>query len=894
MIIMDIQCLRGRNIYSHKPVMKLLLDIGELYKEPTNRYGNFNERLLEMFPGLKKHFCSTGYEGGFAERLVEGTYVAHVTEHLILEMQSMAGYELTYGRTRIQVEPSIYSVIFQYEDEGCAMECARAAVEIIGALAEGLPVDHEGLLKGVLSVSRQTRLGPSTRAIYEEAVRRGIPVARIGNGSLLRLGLGKHSRVLESSLPDSTSCISADMAGDKQLTKQLLGDHMIPVPEGEVAYNEEMAMAVGERLGYPVVVKPLDSNQGKGVTLGIRDREGVRRAFREAAGYSRAAIVEKHIRGRDFRILVTGNRVSAVAERKPPSVTGDGRHTIGELVEMENRNPLRGEDHEKPLTRIRLDEVAKELLMRKGMNPHTIPQEGEMVHLRENGNLSTGGNARDCTGEIHAANCEIAVRAAKIMGLDIAGIDMTAEDIGVPVDGNNGAVIEVNAAPGLRMHLMPTLGKPRNVAGDILDLMFPQDKPVSIPVISITGTNGKTTTTRLIRHTLAAMGWTVGMTSTSGIYVGDDCIQKGDTTGALSARLVLAHKSVEAAVLETARGGMVRRGLGYDLADVGVVVNISEDHIGADGIHTLEDMAYAKALVVEAIKPDGHAVLNADDPMTGYLLKRVVSKVLLFSRDGENPMMARHLEGGGKAVITDGGMIYLLCQETRLPLMEIADIPITYGGRVECNIENSLAAISALYALDIPIHHIRKGLRSFMPDVATNPGRFNIFQLGDFKVMLDYCHNTAGFNAVLSFIRKLEEVRLVGVIGMPGDRLDRNIREVGELLRGVFDKVYIKEDGDLRGRMPGKTAGILYDALTGENPSTEEAQIIHSEVQALDTALWNAKAGDLIVMFYENFEGAMEVINRHKKRIMREKQVRIHGRSYAGGRYRVGGLGEGD
>jgi len=869
--ILDIKSFSGRNIYSHKPVIKMVIDVGNLYDTPTKDIKGFNEKLLELFPGLKKHYCSLGYEGGFAERLESGTYLPHVTEHLILEIQNMLGYQVSYGKTRNFGKPSIYYIVVQYENEPCAVACCRTGVKIIQNLVEGIGIDVDDIMRRLRRISEETDLGPSSKAIYEEARKRQIPVRRMDSQSLLQLGYGKYSRLVQASMTDGISCISADIASNKHVTKQILSDNGIPVPFGQLAYDMESAISAANEIGYPVVVKPYDGNQGKGVTLDIGSENELKQAYQEAVRYSDIVIVEKYIKGKDYRILVVGDKVCAVAERRPPLVIGDGIHSIKELVEIENMNPLRGNDHEKPLTKIKLDNVAKAVISRKGFDENSVPAKGEDVPLRENGNLSTGGTARNCTDEIHEYNKQVAVKAAKLIGLDIAGIDMTIEDISVPLSSQNGAVIEVNAAPGLRMHLYPTEGKAINVAADIIEFMYPKDRPVSIPIISITGTNGKTTTTRLVGHTASLMGICCGMTTTSGVYVGKECILKGDNTGPVSARMVLSNKNVDMAVLETARGGIVRKGLGYDLADVGVIVNISDDHLGIDGMETLEDIAHAKALVIEAVKPEGYSVINADDEMAEYLMKRAAGNIILFSRSSKNPKVLDHMAKGGTALFVDKSEIFIFDGSKTIRLIKIKDIPICFGGMVECNIENSLAAASALYAVNIPVEVIRKGLKTFMPDVEQNPGRFNIFDMGDFKVMLDYSHNPAGYKCVTDFIKKTDAKRLVGIIGMPGDRLDSSIRKAARICCGVFSKIYIKEDNDLRGRQAGEVAGIFYDEIIKGGVSKDDVEIIYSETKALETAIMNAQPGDLIVMFYENFEPNVEIIKNYIKE--REKTM---------------------
>jgi cyanophycin synthetase len=862
--ILNIQCFNGRNIYSHKPVIKSVINLGEWYDTPTRDITNFNINLVKILPGLSKHYCSCGYEGGFVERLQEGTYLAHVTEHVALELQHVVGYDVYYGKSRLHKSPAIYNVIIEFVNEKLALECLIAAVGISNSLISGNLPNISEIIQHLKKVDSESSLGPSTRAIYDEAKRRGIPVEKLGNESILRLGYGKNSRYVEASLTDKPNCISIDIAGNKHLTNYLLSSNGIPVPFGDIAYTMEFAEVTASLIGYPVVIKPFDANQGKGVILNIMNRDELQHAFKEAIKFSRAVLVEKYISGKDFRVLVIGGKVSAVSERNPPFVIGDGVHTVRELVAIENENPLRGFGHEKPLTKLSLDDTACRVLNKFGYNTGSTPPKGWKVLLRENGNLSTGGTARDCTDEIHPSNAAIAIKAAEILGLDIAGVDITASDIAVPIKNGEGAVIEVNAAPGLRMHLYPTSGNARNVAGDIIDMLYPEDVSYNIPVVSVTGTNGKTTVTRLISHVLSLSGITVGMTTTSGIYIDNKCVAKGDNTGPISAGIVLSDKRVEAAVLETARGGLVRKGLGYDMADVGVIVNVSEDHLGLDGIETLEDLAFTKSLVVEAVKEDGYAVLNGDDEMTPYILQRLQSKIVLFSRNVSTELVSRHVENGGKAVFARNGSIYINDGNNEYFLMKVDEIPITFNEKAECNVENSLAAISTLYALNMPLNIIRTGMKTFKPDIDNNPGRFNIIEFDNFKVMLDYGHNPAGYNAVIQLMNEMNATRYVGVIGMPGDRNDTSISKVGKLCGKAFSQIYIKEDKDLRGRKQGETAEMLYNAVIEGGLGKNCVDIIYSELEALEAAISKAQYGDLIVLFYENFEEALGLINRLK------------------------------
>lgn len=854
----------GRNIYSHKPVVKMEIDLEEFADIPTRDISGFNYRLLSYFPGLKTHCCSLGCEGGFVRRLIEGTLVSHVIEHLALELQCLTGYEVFFGKTRVIKEPSIYLIIYECADQHLALEFGYSALEIVSALAKSDTGIIDQSLERLQKLTADKRLGPSTRAILAEAKKRHIPFRQLGNDSLFQLGYGRHMQLIEASLPGTTGSINVDLAGNKQLVKELLREHQIPVPAGGVVDSEYAALDMAEKIGYPVVVKPLEGNHGRGVVVDIGDARALENAYRIASYYSQRILVEKYIKGRDYRVLVVGNQVAAVAERKPPSVTGNGINSILELVERENENQDRGWGHEKPLTRISLDRVAEDFISRAGYSVYDIPAAGEIVYLRENGNLSTGGSARDCTMEIHTYNKELAVRAAGIIGLDVAGIDVITDDISRPMKLNAG-IIEVNAAPGLRMHLTPAEGEGRNVAAHILDFMYPAGTPVSIPVISVTGTNGKTTVTRLIQHILGLSGKKTGMTCSNGTYIGRECIARGDNTGPHSARSILYNQEAEAAVLETARGGIIRRGLGYDLADVGIIVNISEDHLGLDGIKTLQELAFVKSLVVEAVKPHGYAVLNADDNKTGEIAAKVECNLLLFSQNNDNPLLQAHITRGGTAVVLENGSVCVYQDNTRKTLINIQDIPITFAGKAACNIENSLAATAGVVALGLPHHHIRAGLTSFLPDPVTNAGRLNLFDLGGFKVMLDYGHNLSGYRSVLHFAAQLDAERLVGIIGMPGDRIDKSIFDVGEISGRLFTRIYIKEDTDLRGRPPGEAASILYHGAVSGGASKENIELVLSELEALDLAVHNAEPGDLIIMFYENFEPAFELIQDYLK-----------------------------
>lgn len=861
MKILDVSVFKGRNIYSHHPVIKMILDIGEYANKPTNLIEGFNENLLETFPGLKTNHCGFDYEGGFLEKLSAGTYLAHVVEHVILEMQFMAGYDVRFGKTRYLGAESKYYIVYEFENEVCGLECGKAAVFILDRFiaasirrrevaVKKAAVDIDAILAYIKDASRDAELGPSTAAIAAEAKKRGIPVERFGHESIIHLGYGKYRRILQATMTDATSCISADIASNKQLTKNLLYENSVPVPEGKLVFSEISALQAAKLIGAPVAIKPHDSNQGKGVHLNLFKGREIKAAYRDASRYSNAVIVEKFIQGKDFRVLVVGGNVSAVAERLPASVLGDGIHTIEELIRTINRDENRGEHHEKPLTKIRLDGVSVKFLRQNGLRPDSIPRADEIINLRANGNLSTGGFAIDRTETIHPENAELAINAASILGIDIAGVDFVTQDISVPIRESGGAIVEVNTAPGIRMHLYPSQGTPRNVAKDILDYLYPTDEVLDFPIVSVTGTNGKTTTARLIAHVLQTLGKTVGLAATSGTYVGGKCIHKGDDTGPVSAKVLLSNRNIDAAVLETARGGIIRAGLGYDLADVGVITNIAEDHLGLKEVETIEDLAFIKALVAEAVRSRGYAVLNADDPMTEWILPRVRANIVFFTKDIDRARK-RFDRLASSFVYMTGDLI--MVQKTngmRIPVANARNIPITRNGTVQCNIENCLAATAALTSLGIPEFTIAAGLQSF----SDNPGRFELIELNGFSVLLDYAHNPPGYRALIDALPSLGAKRLVGIIGMPGDRTDSSILDAGALSAETFDKLYIKEDLDLRGRQRGEVAGLFYNAAIRKGFPKKDILLCETELVALQTAVKNAQPGDLIAVFYEKLE----------------------------------------
>ncbi|HHU63016.1 MAG TPA: cyanophycin synthetase [Clostridiales bacterium] len=865
MQIISINSLRGRNIYSHNPVIKMVVDISPYGETPTSRLKSFNKNIIKLLPGLKEHHCSKDIPLGFVQRLEEGTYLAHVIEHVALEIQNILGYDVAFGRARETETRDVYSIIYAYEIERVGIGAGRLAVEIVDALARGRVPKIKGRLNKLKKIGRENDFGPSTKAIIQAAKERGIPVNRIGKSNFVQLGYGKYKKRLEATISENTGCISVDIACNKTITKEVLESVGIPVPRGGVCTSLREALEICDDIGYPVVIKPEKGNQGKGVSLNINSSDEVKLAFKLAKRIDKNVIVEKYIPGNDYRILVVQDRVVAVAQRIPAHVVGDGHSTVEQLVRRVNQRDDRGDDHEKPLTKIKIDEISHYLLKKQGLDTGSVPAKGRIVYLKPNANLSTGGIAIDVTDKIHPYNIDIALRAARAIGLDVAGIDVSIPDIALPMLETGGAVLEVNAAPGIRMHHYPSQGRGRNVGKAIVDMLYPLHKNYTIPIVSVTGTNGKTTTARMISHIIRGMGLTVGMTSTGGIFINDKCILKGDTTGFESAQIVLQDKSVEAAVLETARGGIIRSGLGYDLANVGIITNISEDHLGVDGIYTLEDMAFVKSLVVEAVKDDGYSVLNADDPIVVSVSSRARGSIIYFSRCCNNIIVQKHVSQGNTGVVLKENFITVINGETTTKVIEVNQIPATLGGRLKYNIENSLAAVAACCALNIPVDIIFKGLKTFYTDELQNPGRFNIFNVGNFRVVVDYGHNKAGYKAVLEGAKKMGATRLVGIIGVPGDRDNESIMDIGKICGQMLDEIIIKEDSDTRGRKVGEVSRLLEMGVISSGKSRKAVKIILREEEALKHAMYNAQPGDMIIIFYEKLDVILDIIKEYSK-----------------------------
>lgn len=871
MKIKNQKIFEGRNVYSHKKCIRLDVDLCGYSDIPSKDIKGFNEGLLKMLPELKTHRCGIDEEGGFVKRLKEGTYLSHICEHIIIAIQNKLGIDVSYGKSR-EIKGDFYYIIFQYEYRAVGIESARLSIDIINSLISGIKFDFDKRMKLLTEILNNEIIGPSTLAIKNAALRYNLPVFEIGDSGFYQIGYGKQGRMIEATIGANTSCISTDIASDKMLTKELLIQQNIPVADGAKIYNAISLLKEGERIGYPLVIKPRFGSKGNGVALNLKSDKELIKAYNYLKDIHNELMIERYIEGNDYRVCVVNYNVVAVSLRIPPFIIGDGKNNIKNLIRMLNSDSKRGYDHEKPLTKIKIDESLLKFLEKQNMNLLTIAEKGEKIKLRENANLSTGGIAIDCTDKISEENKKICIRAAQTIGLDICGIDIKTTDIEKSLH-ENGVIMEINAAPGIRMHHYPTEGRVRDVGEAILKLQY-NGFPYNIPVVSITGTNGKTTTTRLISHVLKSMGYTVGMTSTEGTYIDGECIQTGDNSGYYSAKTVLLNKNVEVAVLETARGGIIRNGLAYDLADVAVITNITEDHIGIDGIEDMNELSKVKALVGEAVKKDGYVIINADDEWSIKILDRIKNEKIFFSMNNENELIKKAINEGKIAIYVKDNYLYANNNKREYKIIGIKNIPITLDGVLEFNIQNVMAACGALIGMRIDYCMIAKGFKTFKLNENYNLGRFNIYDLNGIKVILDYGHNIEGYRAVLKCLKKIKDKRVIGVIGIPGDRKDNMAISVGKLCGKYIDKIYIKEDRDKRGRKKEEMARLLEKGvlLSGEK---KFYKIILDEKEALKEALKTSLKGDIIVVFYEKLQPLIDVINEYKIEAIKDNLASI-------------------
>lgn len=863
MKIIDIKVMRGPNYWSvrYPKLIVMKLDLEDLEYRPTNEIQGFSQHIEELIPSLYNHFCSEGHPGGFFERVKSGTWMGHVIEHIALEIQTLAGMEVGFGRTRGSGKEGVYHVVFAYEDETAGLFAATAAVRIAEALINGNAYDIQADIQALQQIKKENFPGPSTASILDEARRRKIPVLQISPNGLYQLGYGKNQRRIRASIADTTGCIAVDIAGDKDETKRLLAAAGIPVPNGTIVNNtEELKRAVAD-IGFPVVVKPLDGHQGKGITVGIRNLSEAEEALQVAREISDQAIVEQCIGGLDFRFLVINYKFVAASRRMAAAVTGDGHSTIRQLIDQVNTDPRRGDGHENTLTAIKIDAITEGILEHKGLTLDAVLPQGQMLYLKRTANLSTGGTASDVTDQVHPANIRMAERIARIIGLDICGIDITAPGVDTPIAGNKGAILEANAAPGLRMHLAPAEGQARNVAAPIIDMLFPEGTSSRIPVIAVTGTNGKTTVTRLIAHIAQTAGYFVGFTTTDGIYLNGELIQAGDNTGPISTQVVLKDPQVDFAVLECARGGLLRAGLGFDQCDIGIVTNVAADHLGLGDIHTVDQMAKVKAVIPEAIHADGYAILNADDERVYQMRERVRCKVALFSLEKNSPAIKEQINSGGLAAVLEDGKITIYDGNSRAIVAKAADVPLTFSGAATYMIQNIFPAVLTAYLQGFDMEVIRQALQTFIPSPEMTPGRLNVFEFKNFRFMVDYAHNPAGLQAVGEFLQKLEASPKVGIIAGVGDRRDEDITEVGRIAAEIFDEIIIRLDTDLRDRPEQEIIELVRKGIEQVDPQ-KPVQVIPTEADAIAYAIQHARKGAFITDCSEKIPDAIATVRR--------------------------------
>ena len=871
----------GPSLYASFPVIRFRVDLGPLEAWPSVHLGDgFVESLLTALPGLEEHGCSYGEPGGFVRRLTEdeGTWLGHILEHVAIELQNMAGEDVTFGKTRGTGVEGEYDVVYEYEDHKVGLAAGRLARSLLLTLlpeearagVDDVPEDFDWSEEQdtFIRFVQRNAFGPSTAALVRAAEQRDIPWIRLNEYSMVQFGHGRWQQRIQATVTSQTSHIAVEIASDKEETNNILGDLGLPVPEQKLVYGARDAVRAAERIGYPVVVKPFNANHGRGVSLDLNDAEHVEIAVKKAREHSRGVIVESFAPGFDHRMLVVNGELVAVSKRVPGHVVGDGKQTVAQLLEEVNRDPRRGIGHEKILTRIEIDYQANRLLELLHYTPETVLEEGEVVYVRSTGNLSTGGTAVDLTDVIHPDNAEMARRAARAIGLDVAGIDFVTLDVTASYKEEGGIICEVNAAPGFRMHTNPAKGIPRDVAGPVLDMLFPAGTPSRIPILSVTGTNGKTTTARMLAHIYKLSGQCVGLTTTDGVYIDGQLSVAGDMTGPVSARMVLRDPSVEVAVLETARGGILRAGLGYRRSDVSACLNVRADHLGLSGVDTLEQLAEVKRVVVDAAKDT--AVLNADDPLCLQMAGHVEAEhVLYVTTNPSHDLVREHVRAGGRAIGLEEGinghMITLYDKGGHIPLLWTHLIPATLEGRAMHNVQNAMFAAAMAYCGGVKLEDIRHGLRTFDTTFFQAPGRMNVFDEHPGRVILDFAHNPHAVEAMCKVVDQLPVAgRRIVVVAAPGDRRDEDIREVAVEVAGHFDVYVCRRDDSLRGREDAEVPAMLAQALRDQGVPEQAIHVISSEVEAVDAALRLAEQDDLLLIFADQLQRTWKQITHFR------------------------------
>lgn len=860
MKIISTQVMRGPNIWSKRKQHLIVLkaDLGKLRDYPGPQQAQLLKQLVKSLPSLKEKLHPEA---------PMHTDIPQMIRHVATELQELAGMSSDYGKTEPAGDKGEYYIVFSYEVEKAGLYAGHAAIEILSCLVRQEPVNTERYITELERLKEKYALGPTSAYILEEVKRRGIPFKRFPDTSLITLGYGCRQKMIRTAVADSTSGLGIEMAGDKEETKRILADAGVPVPRGLLVSDEEELKSSLSTMRFPLVTKPLDGNQGRGVTTHIHNLEQALFGFRMAKKISDTVIVEEFVDGSDYRFLVIDYKLVAVSKRTPAMVTGNGRFTVRELIEEANRDPQRGHTAAHVLAPIKVDEITQKILSEKQLTLDSVLPAGEDLYLKETANISGGGTATDVTDEVHPFNVFMAERIARLFKLDICGIDLMHTDVGIPLTRETGAVIEVNAGPGLRMHTNPQHGKARDVASPIIDMLFPSYDSFRIPVVAVTGTNGKTTTTRLVAHLAKQAGYRVGYTTTEGVYIQGHLLIAGDCTGPVSAHAVLFDPTVNFAVLECARGGILRSGLGFDSCDISIVTNVSEDHLGLGGIHTLEEMAEVKSVVPKSTVAGGHAILNADDDLVFNMHHELQCRIALFSTDPSNRRIRQHIDNGGLAALAENGRFVLWHQQRKIVVDEVAKVPLTMGGKAGHMIKNILPAMLAAFIQGIHIENIRAGLRMFMPSPEQTPGRMNLFHFRNFDLMVDYAHNVAGFSEISQFMKSVPAASKIGIISVPGDRRDQDICTIGQTVAGAFSQIIIRHDKDLRGRTSAEIETLLKEAIWSIKPEMKIA-VVPDELRAIDYAVQHAPKGAFI---FECADSVHQVLSYVKTLSEKEK-----------------------
>ena len=862
--IKELRALRGPNRHTRHMAIYMVLDINEYESRPSDTIKGFSDRLLALIPTFQEHGCSIGKPGGFIQRLQTGTWAGHIIEHIAIELQCLANMKVGYGKTLHTSKKGTYIVVFRYLVESVGLKAAKEAISLFEAVAQEKSFNVSRVVSDLKVLRENDMLGPTTWSIVKEACSRGIPFIRLNENSHIQLGYGAQQKRIQASMTCNTSAIAVETADEKTRVKMYLKRSGIPIPAGSVISTQEEAISVFNEIGKAVVVKPDVGNHGNGSTINIINLDQLKTAFQTAKTYHSDVIVEEYVNGGDFRFLVINGKFIAAAKREPAHVIGDGKSSINDLIKYVNSDPLRGFGHEKVLTKIEIDEMTERLLSLKGLSLASVPGQQEKVYLKSTANLSQGGTATDVTDEVNPEICRMAERAARIIGLDCVGVDALANNISLPLEKSGIKVIEVNAAPGFRMHLEPTNGHPRNVAKPFVDMLFPKGY-TKVPIVAVTGTNGKTTTSKILAHTLKYSGYIVGLTCTTGVIIDGKNILTGDYSGPEGAGIVIRESTVDHIVLEVARGGIVRRGLGVNEVDVGVLLNIGEDHLGTDWIESQEDLSLVKSTVVEVVKKSGTSVLNADDGITMSILDRARGNIILFSLDANNIKINSHIRAGGTAVTVDNRNAIIRNRKLDIIVCALEDIPITFGGIVDFNTSNALAAIGALFGLNLPIEQIRNGIMTFYPSPNQNPGRMNLFDFKKYKVLLDYGQNPDSAHALAKLLPRLTQGRKIALCHGTGNRTTEQIVEYGKALASVYDYI-ILADFDPRDRPIGETSKLVYEGLIQGGFDKLNVEIIEESSKAVDFIFSIAKTGDLLVIQPDELEPVMgQIMDRYRQ-----------------------------